>query len=69
MSNSESQVNENLANTYRRKFLAQSAAVAGLAIAPGIVLNQVAHAKADAVALIQAKLILVKNNKHNGFVK
>jgi len=48
MSNSESQVNENLANTYRRKFLAQSAAVAGLAIAPGIVLNQVAHAKADA---------------------
>lgn len=35
-------------NQYRRKFLAQSAAVAGLAIAPGIVLNQVAHAKSDA---------------------
>ena len=35
-------------NQYRRKFLAQSAAVAGLAIGPGIVLNQVAHAKADA---------------------
>lgn len=35
-------------NEYRRKFLAQSAAVAGLAIAPGIVLNQVAHAKSDA---------------------
>ena len=32
---------------YRRKFLAQSAAVAGLSISPGIVLNQVAHAKAD----------------------
>jgi len=40
--------NSNHTNTYRRKFLAQSAAVAGLAIAPGIVLNQVAHAKADA---------------------
>jgi molybdopterin-containing oxidoreductase family iron-sulfur binding subunit len=35
-------------NQYRRKFLAQSAAVAGLAIAPGIVLNQVAYAKSDA---------------------
>ena len=41
-------VNTNQTNEYRRKFLAQSAAVAGLAIAPGLVLNQVAHAKADA---------------------
>lgn len=45
---SDHQVNKHHANQYRRKFLAQSAAVAGLAIAPGIVLNQVAHAKADA---------------------
>ena len=38
---------EHKTDQYRRKFLAQSAAVAGLSIAPGIVLNQVAHAKAD----------------------
>ena len=42
MSNSESHI-----NSYRRKFLGQSAAVAGLTIAPGLVLNQVAHAKSD----------------------
>ncbi|MFK5914477.1 MAG: 4Fe-4S dicluster domain-containing protein [Woeseiaceae bacterium] len=48
MSISENQMDKNHTNTYRRKFLAQSAAVAGLAIAPGIILNQVAHAKADA---------------------
>jgi molybdopterin-containing oxidoreductase family iron-sulfur binding subunit len=38
---------EHKTDQYRRKFLAQSAAVAGLSIAPGIVLNQVAHAKPD----------------------
>ena len=48
MSNSETTVVTNQVDSYRRRFLGQSAAVAGLAIAPGIVLNQVAHAKSDA---------------------
>ena len=54
-------------NTYRRKFLAQSAAVAGLAIAPGIVLNQVAHAKADADKVTDATRwgMLIDTNKCN----
>jgi molybdopterin-containing oxidoreductase family iron-sulfur binding subunit len=44
MSSKQSQENT---NQYRRKFLTQSAAVAGLTVASGIVLNQVAHAKSD----------------------
>ena len=67
MSYSESQNKSNLADTYRRKFLAQSAAVAGLAIAPGIVLNQVAHAKADADKVTDATRwgMLIDTNKCN----
>ena len=67
MSNSDSQINENNTNTYRRKFLAQSAAVAGLAIAPGLILNQVAHAKADADKATDANRwgMLIDTNKCN----
>ena len=56
---------ENKTNQYRRKFLTQSAAVAGLAIAPGIVLNQVAHAKADADKVTDATRwgMLIDTNK------
>ena len=67
MSNSEHQVNENHVNSYRRRFLGQSAAVAGLAIAPGIVLNQVAHAKSDADKASSANRwgMLIDTNKCN----
>jgi len=67
MSISENKVDKNHANTYRRKFLTQSVAVAGLTIAPGIVLNQVAHAKADADKVTNATRwgILVDTNKCN----
>ncbi|MDH5602125.1 MAG: 4Fe-4S dicluster domain-containing protein [Gammaproteobacteria bacterium] len=56
---------EQKTNQYRRKFLTQSAAVAGLAIAPGIVLNQVAHAKADADKASEANRwgMLINTNK------
>ena len=65
MSISENKIDKNHANTYRRKFLTQSAAVAGLAIAPGIVLNQVAHAKADADKVSDATRwgMLINTNK------
>ena len=58
---------DNNTNQYRRKFLAQSAAVAGLAIAPGIVLNQVAHAKSDSDKASSANRwgILIDTNKCN----
>ena len=36
---------DNKIDKYRRQFLASATAVAGLAIAPGVILNQVAHAK------------------------
>lgn len=36
---------DNNINKYRRQFLASATAVAGLAIAPGVILNQVAQAK------------------------
>ena len=60
MSNSDQNISK-----YRRQFLAQSAAVAGLAIAPGIVLNQVAHAKADADKVTDATRwgMLIDTNK------
>lgn len=59
--------NSDNTNTYRRKFLAQSAAVAGLAIAPGLILNQVAHAKADADKATDANRwgLLIDTNKCN----
>ena len=65
MSISENQMDKNLANTYRRKFLTQSAAVAGLTIVPGIVLNQVAHAKSDADKATSANRwgMLINTNK------
>jgi len=67
MSNSAEYNNENHENIskYRRQFLAQSAAVAGLAIAPGIVLNQVAHAKSDADKVTDATRwgMLIDTNK------
>ena len=44
MSSKNSQENTNL---YRRKFLAQTGAVAGLSIASGVILNTVAYAKPD----------------------
>ena len=36
---------DNKIDKYRRQFLTSATAVAGLAIAPGVILNQVAHAK------------------------
>ena len=58
------QIDSNHTDQYRRKFLTQSAAVAGLAIAPGIVLNQV-HAKADADKVTDATRwgLLIDTNK------
>jgi len=52
-------------NQYRRKFLKQSGAVAGLAIAPGIILNQVAHAKPDSDKASDANRwgMLINTNK------
>lgn len=44
MSSKPSQENTNL---YRRKFLAQTASVAGLSLASGVILNTVAYAKSD----------------------
>ena len=65
--NSENQADTNQTNQYRRKFLAQSGAVAGLAIAPGLVLNQVAHAKSDADKATDANRwgMLIDTNKCN----
>ncbi len=62
MSNSENQI-----NTYRRQFLTQSAAVAGLAIGSGLVLTQVAQAKpvADKASNANRWGILVDTNKCN----
>jgi len=68
MSNSERQTNEHHANTYRRKFLTQStAAVAGLTVAPGLLLTQVAHAKpvADKASNANRWGILIDTNKCN----
>lgn len=67
MSISEDKMDKNHTNTYRRKFLSQSAAVAGLAIAPGIVLNQVAYAKSDADKASSANRwgMLIDTNKCN----
>jgi molybdopterin-containing oxidoreductase family iron-sulfur binding subunit len=65
MSISENQMDKNLTDTYRRKFLTQSAAVAGLTIVPGIVLTQVAHAKSDADKATSANRwgMLINTNK------
>lgn len=52
-------------NIYRRKFLAQSAAIAGLTLAPGFILNQVAHAKSDSEEVTQKNRwgMLIDTNK------
>ncbi len=56
---------ESTTDQYRRKFLKQSAAVGGLMVAPGIILNQVAQAKPDAEKVSNKNRwgILVDTNK------
>ena len=58
-------MSQNTTNTERRQFLTTSAAVAGLTIAPGIMLSQVAHAKKDADSVTNAKRwgMLIDTNK------
>lgn len=64
MSSKQSQENTNL---YRRKFLAQAGAVAGLSVASGVILNQVAYAKPDAEAVSDKTRwgMLIDTNKCN----